>query len=68
MSKKSIKMVKTKQTPRRSDAQGRLPPLSAPKEPDTRWGTKDKTFYRTLSLDTVATEKDRVSYKGKCIL
>ena len=56
-------MVKTKQTPRRSDVTGKLPPLSRPRRSKEGWGTAAQTFHTRFQpgLDPV---RGDVSYKG----
>ena len=44
-------MVKTKTTPRKSDAKGRLPPLAPQwQKPKEEWGKAVETFHKRLSL------------------
>ena len=43
-------MARTKQTQRRSDKKGKLPPLGPPRQPDNRWGTAAQTFYERVVL------------------
>ena len=61
-------MVKTKTTPHKSDAKGRLPPL-APRwqEKGEEWGMAAETFHKRLTLPMNVGWGD-VSYKGKTIL
>ena len=55
-------MVKTKQTPRKSDSKGKLPPL-APRRRQEGWGTAAETFHQRFQLPQDPQRWD-VSYKG----
>ena len=57
------KMVKTKQTPRKSDVMGWLPPL-APHCVRTEWGTAAETFHKRMVLPLDLRRGD-ISYKGR---
>ena len=56
-------MVKMKQTPRHSDAAGKLPPL-APRHRQEGWGTAAETFHKQFRLPQDPRRGD-VSYKGR---
>ena len=55
-------MVKTKQTSRRSDAKGNLPPLATPRYTGD-WETAGQTFYKRFELPMDPQCGD-VSYNG----
>ena len=61
-------MVKTKTTPRKSDAKGRLPPLAPQwQKPKEEWGTAAEMFHKRLTLPMDVQQGD-VSYKGTTIV
>ena len=61
-------MVKTKTTPRKSDAKGRLLPLARRRQkPKEEWGMAAEMFHKRLTLPMDVRQGD-VSYKGTTIL
>ena len=59
-------MVKTKQTPRRSDMKtGKLPPLSEPKRDPKLWGTPAKTFVEKFRLPMHPDVQGSLDYRSK---
>ena len=59
-------MARLKHTARRSDDQGKLPPLARPKRNPMDWGTAKKTFLRHTLLPEVQKEGARPGVKRLC--
>ena len=58
-------MVKTKTTPCKSDAKGKLPPLAPQwQKRGEEWGMAAETFHKRLTLPMIV-RRGYVSYKGK---
>ena len=60
-------MVRIKHTARRTDKKGKLPPLGPPCQPDTDWGTADKTFYQRFRLPAHPVVANSSDYRRKCL-
>ena len=58
-------MARMKQTQRRLDSKGKLPPLGPPRQPDTRWGTAAQTFYQRVVLPDNPANQRAADYRGK---
>ena len=61
----TFKMVKTKMTPHRSDASGKLPPLAPARRPKSDWGTATKTFITKFKLPMHPHVQGALDYRSK---
>ena len=59
-------MARIKHTARRTDKKGKLPPLGPPHQPDTDWGTADKTCYQHFKLPAHPVVANSSDYRRKC--
>ena len=60
-----VNMVKTKMTPRRTDAAGKLPPLGRARRPDSDWGTAAKTFVQKFKIPMNPNVRGALDYRSK---